>query len=174
MPLIVLVMSPISGRLSDKFSSRGISSMGLAVNAASLLWLSTLNQNSSYYSILISLVMFGLGRGLFSSPNVSSVMGNVPASRRGVANGVRSALVQTGAVLSVPLAMIFMSTVIPYDKLSTLVSSNQLASSGELLVFQAALSRAFLILSIILTIALIPSLLRGKRAEQESNTEQKT
>ncbi|MDQ1281557.1 MAG: hypothetical protein QG670_2822 [Thermoproteota archaeon] len=129
MPLIVLVMSLISWRLSDKFGSRGISSMGLAVNIASLLWLSTLNQNSSYYFILISLVIFGLGCGLFSSPNIGSVMDSVLASRGGVATGVRSALFQTGAVLSIPLAMIFMSTVIPYDKLTTLVSSSQLASS---------------------------------------------
>jgi len=166
MSVVVLIMSPISGRLSDKFGSRGISSMGLAINAGALLLFSTLNPNSSYYYIIISLIMYGLGRGLFSSPNVSAVMGSVPASRRGIANGVRSALVQTGNVLSVPLAMIFMSTVIPYDKLSTIVSSSGLSSSGEFLVFQAALSRTFLILSVILATALIPSLLRGKRVEQ--------
>ncbi|MDQ1279746.1 MAG: hypothetical protein QG670_1008 [Thermoproteota archaeon] len=172
MSLVVLVMSPITGMLSDRLGSRGISSAGLAVNAVSLAWFSALNINSTYYSIIISLVLFGIGRGLFSSPNVSAIMGSVPASRRGVANGVRSALVQTGNVLSIPLAMIFMSTVISYDKLSTLVSSSQLTSSGELLIFQAALSRTFLILSIIMVVALIPSLLRGKRTEQESTAEQ--
>ena len=92
MEIVVFVLSPISGRLADKYGSRVLSSIGLALNASALFWFSTLNEKSSYSAILISLILFGFGRALFASPNSSSVMGSVPAERRGVANGVRMTL----------------------------------------------------------------------------------
>ena len=88
MEILIFVLSPISGRLSDRFGSRILSSLGLAVNASALFWFSTLNQHSSYGAILVSLVLFGIGLSLFASPNVSSVMGSVP--RRNAASPMAS------------------------------------------------------------------------------------
>ncbi len=48
--------------------------------------------------IEIILVVLGLGVGLFSSPNISSVMGSVPPQRRGVASAVRATVFNTGSV----------------------------------------------------------------------------
>ena len=106
MEIVVFILSPISGRLSDRFGGRILSSIGLALNASALFWFSTLNQNSHYSSILISLMLFGFGRALFISPNSSSVMGSVPAEKRGVANGVRMTLNMTGGVISVPFSLL--------------------------------------------------------------------
>ena len=168
MEIVVLAVSPISGRLADKYGSRVLSSIGLALNAAALFWFSTLNEKSTYAAILISLVLFGLGRALFISPNSSSVMGSVPAARRGVANGVRMTLNMTGGVTSVPLSLLLMTLVMPYDRLSQIVSSSQLIGSGELTIFLRAINHACLILGVIILIAIIPSLLRGPR-ETSSN-----
>jgi len=168
MEIVVLAVSPISGRLADKYGSRVLSSIGLALNAAALFWFSTLNEKSTYAAILISLVLFGLGRALFISPNSSSVMGSVPAERRGVANGVRMTLNMTGGVTSVPLSLLLMTLVMPYDRLSQIVSSSQLIGSGELTIFLRAINHACLILGVIILIAIIPSLLRGPR-ETSSN-----
>jgi EmrB/QacA subfamily drug resistance transporter len=168
MEVIVLVMSPISGRLSDRYGNRGFASLGLALNAAAQLWLSTLNENSSYIVFLAGLSLFGLGRALFNSPNTSSVMASVAAERRGVANGVRATLVQTGMVLSVPLSLVLMATVMPYDMLSRLVSSAQL-TGPEFYIFLAALNRASLILGMVTLVAIIPSILRGPRSHTRQN-----
>jgi EmrB/QacA subfamily drug resistance transporter len=165
MNIIIFILAPISGRLSDKYGSRVLSSMGLALNAAALFWFSTVNQNATYSSLLITLVLFGFGRSLFSSPNVSSIMGCVPAEKRGIANGIRTTLTQTGSVLSIPVSMILMTFVIPYDRLSVLINSKELISSGELPVFIGALNFAFLVLGVICAIAIIPSMLRGPRAQ---------
>ena len=59
--------------------------MGLALNACGLFWFASLNEKSSYTSILVSLMLFGFGRAMFTSPNSSSVMGSVPPEKRGVA-----------------------------------------------------------------------------------------
>jgi hypothetical protein len=45
---------------------------------------SSLDQHSSYVSVLAGLLLFGFGRSLFISPNASSVMSSVPAERGGV------------------------------------------------------------------------------------------
>lgn len=172
MEIVVLVVSPISGRLADKYGGRVLSSIGLALNASALFWFSTLSEKSTHGAILISLVLFGLGRALFISPNSSSIMGSVPAERRGVANGVRMTLNMTGGVISVPLSLLLMTLVMPYDRLSQIVSSSQLISSAELSTFLHAINHACLILGVIILIAIIPSLLRGPR-ETPNNVPEK-
>jgi MFS family permease len=161
MEIIMFFLSPISGRLADRYGSRILSSVGLALNASALIWFSTLNEKSSYGSILISLVAFGIGIALFVSPNVSAIMGSVPAEKRGVANGIRMTLNQTAGVLSVPFSLLLMTLVMPYDKLSKIVGSSQLTSSNEIPIFMKAINHACLILGIIVLFAIIPSLLRG-------------
>jgi MFS family permease len=161
MEILIFILSPISGRLSDRIGSRVLTCLGLAVNASALFWFSTLNQHSSYSAILVSLVLFGIGISLFASPNVSSIMGSVPPERRGIANGISMTLSQTGSVLSVPFSLLLMTLVMPYARLSQIVGSTQLISSTELPQFMAAINHACFILGIIVLCAIIPSALRG-------------
>jgi EmrB/QacA subfamily drug resistance transporter len=163
MEIIIFILSPISGRLSDRYGSQLLTSVGLAFNGAALIWFSTLNEKSSYGAVLISLLLFGFGMALFASPNVASVMGSVPAEKRGIANGIRMTLAQTGGVLSVPFSLLLMTLVMPYDKLSLIVSNNQLIDTNELPLFLRAINHACFILGIIVLFAIIPSLLRGSK-----------
>ena len=163
MEIIIFAISPISGRLADKYGSRILCSIGLAFNAAALIWFSTLNQKSSYGEVLVSLALFGFGMALFSSPNSSSEMGSVPPEKRGVANGIRMTVNQTGAVLSVPFSLLLMMLVMPYSKLSQIVGSSQLISSNELPIFLMSINHACLILGFVTLAAIIPSLMRGPK-----------
>ena len=126
MEIVIFVLSPISGRLADRYGSRVLSSVGLALNASALIWFSTLNEKSSYGAILISLLLFGFGMALFIPPNTSSMMGSVPAEKRGIANGIRMTLDQTGGVLSVPFSLLLMTLVMPYA--SAFPDSQQLSA----------------------------------------------
>jgi EmrB/QacA subfamily drug resistance transporter len=160
--VVIFVLSPISGRLADRYGSRVLTSVGLAVNAAALFWFSTLNQTSPYSAVLFSLVLFGLGSALFGPPNISSIMGSVPSEKRGIANGIRMTLVMTGGVISVPFSLLLMSLVMPYSRLSQIVGSTQLIGGNELPLFLRSINHACLILGIIVLFAIIPSMLRGK------------
>ena len=168
--IVIFVLSPISGRLADRYGSRVLSSVGLAFNAAALIWFSTLTAKSSYTAVLVSLLLFGLGMALFSSPNVSSVMGSVPAEKRGVASGIRMTLNSTGGVLSVPFSLLLMTLVMPYNKLSQIIGSSQLSSANEVPQFLKAINYACLILGFIMLLAIIPSLLRGPRTNVTEKT----
>ena len=173
MEIVVFVLSPISGRLSDRYGGRILSSVGLALNASALIWFSTLNATSSYSAVLISLMLFGFGRALFMPPNTSSIMGSVPADKRGVANGIRMTLNMTGGVLSVPFSLLLMTLVMPYNKLSVIVNSTQLNNANEMPVFLHAINHACLILGIIILFAIIPSLLRGEKEKPALVTPEK-
>jgi MFS family permease len=141
--------------------------VGLALNAAALFWFSTLNRNSSYAGVFVSLMLFGFGMALFFPPNSAAIMGAVAPEKRGVANGIRMTLNQTGGVLSVPLALALMTLVMPYSKLSLIVGNKQLADPNDVITFANAINHACLILGFVVLLAIIPSLLRGPKAKVE-------
>jgi hypothetical protein len=45
--------------------------------------------------------MLGIGQGMFSSPNTSSIMGSVPPEQRGVASGMRATFQNSGSLVSI-------------------------------------------------------------------------
>ncbi|MEV6294856.1 MFS transporter [Streptomyces sp. NPDC051896] len=96
-----LVAGPLSGYLSDRFGARLFSTAGLIVVAGSFLGLLALPVNFGYGVFAALLLLNGLGQGMFSSPNTSSIMGSVPARYRGVASGMRSTFQNSGTALSI-------------------------------------------------------------------------
>jgi MFS family permease len=172
MEIIIVVMNPIAGRLSDRYGSRILTTIGLSCNAAALFWFSTLNQRSPYWFVLISLVLFGFGSSLFSPPNASSIMGAVPAEKRGVANGIRMAINQTAVSLSVPFSLLLMTLIMPYDKLNQIVSTSRLGNADEIPTFLKAVNSACFILGIVVVLAIIPSLMRGSRVNPKAKETQ--
>jgi EmrB/QacA subfamily drug resistance transporter len=165
MEIIIFAISPLSGKLSDKYGAKVLSCLGLFLNASALFWFASFSKGSSYGAVLGSLVLFGFGMALFFPPNSSAVMGSVSPEKRGIANGIRMTLNQTGNVFSVPFSLLLMTLVMPYAKLSQIVGSSQLLSSNEGPIFLKAIDHACFILGIITLFAIIPSL--GLRFNKE-------
>lgn len=160
MEAVVMVIGPLSGRLSDRYSVRVLSSVGLLVNAIAILWFSTLEQNTSFIALLVALAFLGFGRGLFASPNARSIMSLVPDDKLGVANGVRTTITQTANAVSVPLSLTFMSLAMPYYELSEIAQGALLPTSGETGTFLTALRYAVQMSAFLVLLAIMPSLLR--------------
>jgi MFS family permease len=96
-----LVSGPTSGWLSDRFGSRGLASGGMLLFAASFVGLMLLPIKFSYWAFAALIALNGIGTGMFSSPNSSSVMSSVPARERGAASGMRSTFQNSGTSLSI-------------------------------------------------------------------------
>ncbi|MEY9871565.1 MFS family permease [Streptacidiphilus sp. MAP12-33] len=105
LPLTVgfLVGGPASGWLSDRHGPRLFATTGLVLVAVSFLGLVALPVDFSYPAFAALLFVSGLGQGMFSAPNTSSIMGSVPPGRRGVASGMRSTFQNSGSALSIGL-----------------------------------------------------------------------
>ena len=102
-PLLVgfLLMGPLSGWLSDRFGARPFSTSGMLIQALGFLLLTIIPLNFHYIWFALILFMIGIGQGMFSSPNTSSVMGSVPREQRGVASGMRSTFQNSGTIVSI-------------------------------------------------------------------------
>ena len=59
------------------------------------------------------MLFLGLGTGLFMPANTSAIMAGVPAHRRGVANGIRSTLQNTGTVVGTALSLALATSALP-------------------------------------------------------------
>ena len=74
-----LISGPVSGYLSDRFGARGFATAGMLVFGASFVGLMLLPVDFPYWAFALLIVLNGIGVGMFSAPNSSSIMSSVPA-----------------------------------------------------------------------------------------------
>ncbi|MFW6174918.1 MAG: MFS transporter, partial [Chloroflexota bacterium] len=102
-PMTLMVLAPISGRLSDRWGSRGIATVGLLTIITGLFLLSQLTPDMPVWQVLVRLMVFGAGIGMFIAPNNNGVMSAVPGHKRGVAAGLLGMFRFTGQSVGVAL-----------------------------------------------------------------------
>ncbi|MBP1990260.1 MFS transporter [Paenibacillus eucommiae] len=104
-PLAMAVVAPLSGWLSDKIGPNLLTTAGLLINAAGFALLTTLTAQESAWTVALHLSLFGLGSGLFQSPNNSSVMGAVPMAKLGTAGGLNALVRNIGMIMGISLSV---------------------------------------------------------------------
>jgi EmrB/QacA subfamily drug resistance transporter len=140
----LLVLSPISGVLADRYGSRELATLGMLVTAAGLAGLLTLQVDTPYWQLALWQLIIGAGSGLFNSPNTSAVMGVIPPAKRGIGAGTRAMLTNTGFVLSIALAIGLMTSAMDPKVLVAVFSGTQIGTSGiDMGPFMDALHIAF-------------------------------
>ena len=97
-----LIAGPVSGLLSDRFGSRLFATGGLLIVAACVRRADAdPGELHAIPSLRRCILICGLGQGMFSAPNTSSVMSSVPSADRGVASGMRATCQNAGTSLSI-------------------------------------------------------------------------
>jgi EmrB/QacA subfamily drug resistance transporter len=117
-PVVVLVVAPFAGSLSDRIGSRFLSCAGAAICALGLVLLSQLGISQSSVSVAWRLGLFGLGTGMFQSPNNSTVMGNAPKPYLGIASGILATMRNVGMVLGIATAGAVLYSFVPAEILA--------------------------------------------------------
>ncbi|MCA9935664.1 MAG: MFS transporter, partial [Anaerolineales bacterium] len=87
-PVLLGITAPISGILSDRYGTRPIATIGLAILAVGYLAMSRFTTETTLLAYLLAVLPFGAGMGIFQSPNNSAVMGSVPHEKLGIASGL--------------------------------------------------------------------------------------
>lgn len=103
-PLVLAVVAPVSGWLSDKIGSEFLTFLGLSLTSLGLVLLSTLSQYSSILQIVCFIAVMSLGNGLFQSPNTSLIMSTVPFNRLGIAGSTNALVRNLGMVFGISTA----------------------------------------------------------------------
>jgi EmrB/QacA subfamily drug resistance transporter len=114
-PVVQTVFSPVAGRLSDSIEPRIVATAGMALTATGLVSFIVLSPATPVWVIVASLMVMGLGYGLFSSPNTNAIMSSVKMKHLGIASGMVATMRSLGQLLSMAIAMfcfaIFIGTV---------------------------------------------------------------
>ena len=99
--LMVIVVAPIAGRLTDRIGPRPLMTTGLTLVAFSLLWQSFLTPTTSFGFLFPGFMLMGIGIALVMSPMSTAAMNAVDQSKAGVASGILSMNRMIGGVLGV-------------------------------------------------------------------------
>ena len=113
-PLVLSVVAPLSGHLSDRIGSEFLTFIGLLLTSVGLFLMSTLNTGSSLVCIVSCFAIMSIGNGMFQSPNTSLIMSNVPRSKLGIAGSVNALVRNLGLVLGISLSVTLL-----YHKMSS-------------------------------------------------------
>ena len=130
MPVIV---APLAGLISTRTGTRPLLVLGMALQAASLAWLSVLvTPTVEYLTLVPAFVMAGAGMGLFFAPIANVVLSAVRPEEEGKASGANNAIRELGGVFGVAvLAAVFTangSYVSPVEFVEGLVPSMQVGA----------------------------------------------
>lgn len=167
--IVTVFLGPLSGKLSDKYGHLPFTTGGLALVSLSLFLFATLDvntpRNQQIVQLIVYMVIFGGGLGIFASPNMSSIMGSVPSERRGIASAFRATFFNMGFVISLNLAILIMTFTIPYGIVSQIIASvNPVTiTQADKVLFADSLKSTYFWMGILNSIAIVPSMLRGRR-----------
>jgi EmrB/QacA subfamily drug resistance transporter len=104
-PVVQTVFSPVAGRLSDNIEPRIVATAGMALTTLGLSFFLFLTPATPVWVIIASLMVLGLGYGLFSSPNTNAIMSSVENRHFGIASGMNATVRSLGQLLSMAIAM---------------------------------------------------------------------
>ncbi|MDQ7831482.1 MAG: DHA2 family efflux MFS transporter permease subunit [Desulfovibrionaceae bacterium] len=120
LPVCMGVFAMLSGSLSDRFGSRGLSILGLATVCVGYLAMTGLTQDAPWWEFVLRNCPVGIGIGLFQVPNNSAIMGAVPRERLGVASGLLNYTRVFGQSTGMPLVgAIFTASIVGMSAMPT-------------------------------------------------------
>lgn len=112
-PVVMFIVAPLSGALSDKIGSEILGFIGLSISSCGLLCMAGLGVGTPMGFYMLGVALMALGGSLFQSPNTSLIMSTVPKDKLGTAGSINGLVRNLGMVFGISL-----STVILYTMMS--------------------------------------------------------
>jgi EmrB/QacA subfamily drug resistance transporter len=127
-PLMMALLSPLTGKLSDKIQPRILATTGMALTAVGLLFFAFLGEATAITPIVLNLILVGTGFALFSSPNMNTIMSSVEKHQYGVASGVSATMRVVGQMVSMTIVTLFFALYIGETQISLVADDLFMAS----------------------------------------------
>ena len=161
----MVLLGPVSGRLSDKFGWRVLTVLGLSLSAlASLVIFASLSETSPILFIVLMLMLQSCGMALFNSPNQSSLLSAVERSRYGVIASLTQLIRNSANVTSVAVATTVVVVTMGAHGVEPSLDAVSPSVAGA---FVAGLKWAFLLMAAMLVTGVVLAVVRGERKRTE-------
>jgi EmrB/QacA subfamily drug resistance transporter len=153
--VVIIVLAPIAGRLSDRFGSRALCSMGAAIMIAGQYLIGSLTLQSTLFQMILPQLLIGLGWALFNSPNQSAIMSTVARDKVGAASGMTLTTARIGGAIGIALSGAIMTYALSANGLSAeqIESPSSWTASPEIFLesfsFTTHLINGFAIFSVV-------------------------
>lgn len=148
-PIVMALLSPAAGKLSDRHSPTRIATIGMAITAIGILGLVASVHIESLWLVVPVVIIIGIGFALFAAPNNNAIMGAVPKRQYSLATSMLGTVRLVGQVISVAIVTMVLS--LDWDSLAP----------GEELVRNIEIS--FVVFTVLCLIGILPSVARRKK-----------
>src|SRR6266566_6893118 len=101
MTVLIILISPQAGALTDRVGSRWLVGAGMTLLAAMLFYYSRLGATETFWALLPGLVLGGVGMGLTMTPVTAAAMSAVAVDKAGVGSAVLNSARQVGGSLGI-------------------------------------------------------------------------
>lgn len=152
-PAVMVIISPIAGKLSDRIDPQIVASAGMALTTLGLFLFAFLVETTPLWYMLVCLAVLGMGLGLFSSPNTNAIMSSVEKRYYGVASGMNGTVRLVGQMLSMGITMMFFAIFIGRVEITPEYYAQ----------FITSLHYTFILFMVLCIFGIAASLKRGKR-----------
>lgn len=152
-PMVMALFSAKAGSLSDQIEARLIASLGMAITLSGLFAFVFLGKGTPVWFVVVVLAVLGFGFALFSSPNMSAIMGSVEPRQYGLASGSVATMRLLGQVSSMTIATTFLAVFVGQEAISQSNVEN----------FLKSMHGCFTFFSVLCLIGIFFSLMRQKK-----------
>lgn len=163
--MVIAVVAPLAGRLSDRLGPVWPMSVGLATLSVSMFLFSGIDVSTTYSGLLVPFILMGVGIALVMSPMSTAAMNAVSVQKSGVASGVLQMSRMVGGTVGVAA-----TGAIFQGELGSGFDPAALARAPEAAraMFVDALSSAMLLAAVVSVLGFVVAvtMLRGSRAER--------
>lgn len=141
--VMILIIAPIAGRLSDRYGSRWFMTFGTATLALGLALMTRAEPDSSYLTVILpAMIVMGAGMASTMAPMTAAVMASVPVRRAGVASAATNTSRELGGVFGIALLGAIVTSAFKRDFLAKLVGFGVPSSQAHAIVDRASSSGA--------------------------------
>jgi EmrB/QacA subfamily drug resistance transporter len=103
MTLLIIVLAPLTGRISDRVGSRWLLAFGMTLLSIQLLYFSRLGVDESYAAVVPGMLLGGIGMASVMPPSTSAALSSVPVDKAGIGSGVVNTSRQVGGSVGIAL-----------------------------------------------------------------------
>jgi predicted MFS family arabinose efflux permease len=164
--LVIVCLAPIGGWLGDKLGSRLLCTVGSVLTALSMVGFARLNGESTQFTVMLSLMLLGLGWSCFQSPNLSAMFNAAGPRHVGSVSGLSLTSANVGNAMGVAVGSLLFLRWLNYYGLEGAVVPPYTEWGASPEMFIKSFQNAWLVIAALGSVAIITSAMRGRERKK--------